>query len=119
MESGRFVILEHRTAPAVHWDFMLEWGEVLRTWSLTQPPAPACKLDATSIPDHRKLFLDYEGPISRGRGTVTRWDSGRFTLVSGREGTIVVELAGRKLAGRATLDRKTPGAPSWLFRFEG
>lgn len=119
MQSGRFVILEHRTPQAVHWDFMLEWGEVLRTWSLAQPPAPAGKVAATSIADHRKLFLDYEGPIARDRGTVTRWDSGRFTLVSGREGTVVVELAGRKLSGRATLCREAPGVPSWLFRFEG
>ncbi|MHC5024654.1 MAG: hypothetical protein ACYTGG_12235 [Planctomycetota bacterium] len=30
------------------------------------------QLDADRIPDHRPLYLDYEGPVSRGRGEVTR-----------------------------------------------
>ena len=29
----RFVVLEH-TWNGVHWDFMLEAGEVLRTWAI-------------------------------------------------------------------------------------
>lgn len=116
MVSGRFVILEHHAAHGVHWDFMLEWGEVLRTWSLAQPPAPDCRIAATALPDHRTLFLDYEGPISRGRGSVTRWDCGTFMLLSESEGRVVVELSGGKLAGRTTVSRDASGEPSWLFQ---
>ncbi len=118
MLSGRFVILEHRTAHGVHWDFMLEWGEVLRTWSLAQRPSPGCRVAATALPDHRMLFLDYEGPISRDRGTVTRWDRGTFMLLSESEGEVVVDLSGRRLAGRTTLSRDASGEPSWRFQID-
>ena len=40
----RFVLLEH-VWNGVHWDFMLEAGDVLRTWAIDQPivagPGPA------------------------------------------------------------------------------
>ncbi len=35
----RFVVLEH-TWNGVHWDFMLEAGEVLRTWAIDAADRP-------------------------------------------------------------------------------
>ena len=62
----RFVILEH-DHPVLHWDLMLEAGDVLQTWRLANPPTPGCAIDATALPDHRLTYLDYEGPVSGNR----------------------------------------------------
>ena len=67
----RFVVLEH-DHPALHWDLMLEGDGVLRTWRLDAPPEPGKTVRATSSFDHRLIYLDYEGPISGGRGCVCR-----------------------------------------------
>ena len=72
---SRYVILEH-DHPSRHWDLMLESGEVLRTWRLASCPVAGASVAAEAAPDHRRLYLDYEGPISGGRGHVFRWDSG-------------------------------------------
>lgn len=44
------------------------------TWEETLPIA----LPAIRLPDHRVLYLDYEGPISRNRGTVMQVATGVF-----------------------------------------
>jgi hypothetical protein len=73
----RFVLLEH-DHPRPHWDLMLEAGSVLWTWRLPQVPSPPCTLPVERLPDHRLLYLDYEGPVSGARGTVRRVLSGTF-----------------------------------------
>jgi hypothetical protein len=58
---------------------MLEADGVLHTWRLAQPPLPsASAIEATPLPDHRMMYLDYEGAISGNRGNVKRWDAGTF-----------------------------------------
>ena len=63
----RYVVLEH-DHPARHWDLMLEAGDVLRTWRLAAPPGADQPIGATATFEHRLAYLDYEGPISGGRG---------------------------------------------------
>src|SRR5207248_11451375 len=58
----RFAILEH-DHPHRHWDLLLEAGPVLRSWRLSAPPGAADDLAAEPTPDHRPLYLDYEGPV--------------------------------------------------------
>jgi hypothetical protein len=77
----RFVILEH-DHPVLHWDLMLEAGDVLQTWRLAAPPQ-AQAIEATALGDHRRMYLDYEGPVSGARGTVRRWDAGLFDEEAG------------------------------------
>jgi len=74
----RYVILEH-DHPVLHWDLMLEAGDVLQTWRLAQAPTVGVLIDATALADHRSMYLDYEGPVSGNRGTVKRWDAGEFS----------------------------------------
>src|SRR4051794_8490712 len=57
VDMPRFVILEH-DHPVLHWDFMLEVGDVLRTWRLAAPPAAGMTVPAEPSFDHRKLYLD-------------------------------------------------------------
>lgn len=111
----RFVILEH-DHPKLHWDLMLEAGEVLRTWRLLAPPRVGAEVVAEWLADHRKHYLDYEGPVSGGRGQVRRWDRGCYEpdarQFSG-DGPLVIVLEGERLRGTATLSKSTGG---WTFR---
>lgn len=78
---------------------MLEMGTVLRTWRLAAPPGQYDCIAATAVFDHRLLYLDYEGPISGGRGQVVRWDGGTFTGEVQDAEQVVVHLAGERLRG--------------------
>ncbi len=49
-------------------------------------------------------YLEYEGPVSAGRGTVVRWDEGDFQWVEKNAGCIVVDLKGEKIVGRVRID---------------
>jgi hypothetical protein len=111
----RYVILEHETSDGTHFDFMLEMGGVLKTWSLPQPPSPGKNLDAEVLPDHRLAYLDYEGPISGGRGTVTRWDRGTYDAERQSGSELIVRITGEKLNGRVSLQH-SPAAQN-LRRF--
>jgi hypothetical protein len=98
----RFVILEH-DHPVLHWDFMLEAGNSLRTWRLSQMPCvPSC-MDCQALPDHRLAYLDYEGPVSKGRGSVQRTASGQYALLRESDRELVVELRGAKLSAVVSL----------------
>ncbi len=111
----RYAILEH-DYPTLHWDLMLEVGEVLRTWRLASPPALGQTVFAEPSFDHRRLYLDYEGPISGNRGTVTAWDRGTFEGAADDTERVVVEIRGGRLCGTMTLERQ--GA-TWLLRLDG
>lgn len=102
MAVPRFVILEH-DHPHRHWDFMLESSSVLRTWRLAHPPETAAAIPADALGDHRMAYLDYEGPVSGGRGTVARWDSGTFTWVADGPKEVIVDLEGRRFRGRVSV----------------
>ncbi len=108
----RYVILEHDHL-VLHWDFMLEAGELLRTWRLAAQPDPDRTILAEPLGDHRRLYLDYEGPVSGGRGCVTRWDAGTFVWVAGEAERVVVQLAGGRCHGTALLQRA--GTGKWQF----
>jgi DNA polymerase Ligase (LigD) len=100
----RFVILEH-DHPMQHWDLMLEAGLVLRTWRLAALPRSGETIAATAVFDHRLLYLDYEGPISGGRGRVVRWERGTFTGQLQGESPIIVHLQGEHLYGILRLEQ--------------
>ena len=112
--QSRFVILEH-DHPFLHWDLMLEAGEALRTWRLAAAPAPGVMTEATPLGDHRRLYLDYEGPVGGDRGRVTRWDHGTFAWnCEGEE--LVLRLDGDQLRGVLRLGRQRDG--TWRASFE-
>jgi hypothetical protein len=127
----RFVVLRHElplgSARPSHWDLMFEVGGALRTWAIESSPEDwhAEPGEALPLADHRLAYLDYEGAISDGRGTVARWDEGSYGLVCDTRGEWVVDLAGARLRGRLTLvaeglppaDGGTAAAKSWRFGF--
>ena len=113
----RFVILHHDAPAGLHFDLMLERGGVLVTWSLPRSPEPGVDITGQRLADHRLAYLDYEGPVSGGRGTVSRWDHGAYEEVDWGEDRVAVELHGEKLACRATLERVQEEADQWRLVF--
>ncbi|HEV2064715.1 MAG TPA: DNA ligase D [Thermoanaerobaculia bacterium] len=123
-----FVVQKH-AARALHYDFRLEWGGVLKSWAVPKGPSPdpADKRLAVEVEDHPVEYADFEGRIPEGNygaGTVIVWDRGRWTPIGDPEegaqkGKILFELSGYKLRGIWTLVRtKRKGQPQsreWLL----
>lgn len=112
----RFVILEH-DHPFLHWDLLLETSAVdlLRTWRLLVDPTTVGTISADPLPDHRRRYLDYEGPVSGDRGTVTRWDTGCYQCLSeADDGSLLLEFSGERWQGAACLE---PAGSQWTFQF--
>jgi hypothetical protein len=113
--AGRFVILMH-DHPFVHWDLMLEADGVLRTWRLLAAPAADRIIGAEALPDHRLHYLEYEGPVSGGRGKVIRWDGGRHETRQTPQETIATIASDRLGSGRIELTRSAD-EDRWTFVF--
>ena len=123
----RFVV-QHHVFPDgdEHWDLMFEVGDVLWTWSLPAPPDQERRLpvSARQLPHHRTAYLDYEGPVSRGRGRVDIRDRGAYQWTGEGEMTAseiadVFEflLDGQRARGRYRLLRAPhDGADLWRLR---
>lgn len=108
----RFVILTHDW-PFPHLDFLAECGGVLRAWRLLTEPTADADIPAEPNFDHRLFYLDYEGPLSGERGSVSRWDAGTGEWLADEPDRVEIDLRGSKLTGRAVI-RSDGGA--WTFR---
>jgi hypothetical protein len=122
-ELFRFVILEH-DHPFLHWDLLLEFGDVLRSWRLRTPVVTQQWIHAESLPDHRCVYLDYEGPVSGNRGYVKRCYAGRFRLVTTADAKVpsrrdesltTFELFDCPLASVARMRSGYDGEIEWWF----
>ncbi len=98
----RYVILEHDW-PTHHYDLMLENGSVLRTWRLAALPIINGVTSVEPIGDHRLIYLEYEGPVSGGRGSVKRYDAGEYVVVGDNSQKVTLQLHGQQLNGVITL----------------
>ncbi len=99
---AQFVLLEHDW-PTLHYDLLLQSGEILRAWRLHAVPAPEVSVVAEPNHDHRLQYLEYEGPLSGGRGSVRRIDTGRMDWIVEDAQSVVVRLEGQRLAGELVL----------------
>ncbi|MCE9548419.1 MAG: hypothetical protein K8T25_23335 [Planctomycetia bacterium] len=124
----RYVILWHQTPPGfprgVHWDLMLEEAGHLRCWALSSSPDGAAPQAAEALADHRLAYLEYEGPISGDRGSVSRWDEGTYRQldetgngINKDSGELTLHFAGRRLNGRVVLSRQPGPDHCWRFSF--
>jgi len=77
MDHLRYVILRHAGVPEPHFDLMFEStpGGELMTWRSLEWPITQ-ETNLTRLAEHRRAYLDYEGPISNDRGHVTRVAAG-------------------------------------------
>lgn len=115
----RFVILRHdpgeNSSHPRHWDLMLEQGGVLRTWALSSEPRAGASIPARQLPDHRLAYLEYQGEISGGRGTVVRCDAGIYEVMAESAAGLVIQLAGNLLRGTAQLVPDESSPADWRF----
>lgn len=117
---ARWVLLRHELADGSwHHDWMFEHPLAgaqggLITFKLEPSVSwpPGGKFEAERLADHRREYLEYEGPISGGRGGVRRVASGECEVEAGVE-EIRVRLEGRVFVGHAA----GGAAPRrWRFR---
>ncbi|MGW3140874.1 DNA polymerase ligase N-terminal domain-containing protein [Streptomyces sp. NPDC001139] len=135
----RFVVQIH-DASTLHFDFRLQVGDVLRSWSVPKGPSadPHDKRLALPTEDHPLRYEEFEGVIPEGEyggGTVIVWDHGTYQPLShdrrGRpidfeesleRGHARFRLNGAKLHGEYALtrfrggeDEGEDGRESWLL----
>ena len=118
---ARYVILRHdppeQSSDAVHWDFMIETGPVLRTWALEAEPSVGRSISAAALPGHRLAYLDYEGPISGNRGNVTRCDKGDYEIIAETQTRLELRLTGNRCSGLVTICQDAANPQRWTFDF--
>jgi len=75
--SGIFVVIHHTGIDKPHYDLLIDNNSRARvpTWRLPVWPIERVT-KATRLPDHRRHYLRYSGPISDDRGHVQRVDGG-------------------------------------------
>jgi DNA polymerase Ligase (LigD) len=138
----RFVLLFH-DCPAdydrpSHWDFMLEVGSALRTWALNELPSTweaayektrssnlLCRplaagdvVEAKQLGDHRIAYLEFEGPLTGGRGSVTRIDTGSYRELTGEKQSpahLQIDLTGGLLHGAVMLTPLPSDDTRWIL----
>lgn len=81
--SGNFLFVIHKhKATQLHYDFRLQIGEVMPSWSIPKGPTldPKLKRLAMVTTDHDLEYRNFEGIIQAGygAGTVMIWDEGTY-----------------------------------------
>jgi hypothetical protein len=119
-----FAILIHTGLGTCHYDFLLEHSQqaCATTWQFADDPSmlmspPGCgaklKIVGRKIQDHRLMYLDYEGLVSKGRGMVRRLDGGTCEIISQAEALLVFRLAGGTMNGLFALEQT---GEQWVLR---
>jgi hypothetical protein len=67
-------------------------GSRLATWRSAVWPLAEIQTELISLPDHRRGYLDYEGPVSGDRGTVRRVQAGTHRVEHDDAVLLVVRL---------------------------
>lgn len=138
-----FVVQKHR-ATSLHYDFRLEIGGVMPSWSVPKGPTLDSTVKRLAMPtsDHEMEYRHFEGviPSGYGAGSVMIWDEGTYNpeievskgvrreitskpeaeevAAKGlRDGNLKFALYGKKLQGSFALVRTKGfgGKESWLL----
>ncbi len=115
---SRYALLLHALPDGTsHYDLLLEHGDALAAWRLPAPPAqlPPEGAEASALQAHRPLYLDYEGEVSGGRGTVRRVDAGTYEAMTWDDSRVVVRVEGASAHGVLEVEAHPGG--TWRVRF--
>ena len=93
----RFVVLQHFLVGECHFDWLFESPstDLLTTWQTEIWPLGLGETPCRRLPDHRRIYLTYEGPVLLNRGRVQRIEAGTYTAVSATEARFVAALHGQ------------------------
>jgi hypothetical protein len=82
-QALRYVVSRHDGVTNPHFDLMFETapGSMLATFRLPEWPISS-SMEVIRLRDHRRLYLDYEGPISGDRGHVSKIAEGQCRIES-------------------------------------
>ncbi|MEM7457284.1 MAG: hypothetical protein AAF456_23275 [Planctomycetota bacterium] len=124
-----FVLLFHRMPEEDdrqdHFDLMVQLPgqpDSLATWAVAVTVDLKSDSDfqvsAIRLDDHRAEYLEYEGPISKDRGSVTRVESGRASWDSVVDGSFQLRLeSGETWEVIESGQRQARDDPSVVLRF--
>jgi hypothetical protein len=121
----RTVVLRH-TLPdgSAHFDWLIESAappapadpdaRTLTAWRvegpLHEPHDGPAGWPARRLPPHRRLYLDYEGPVSGNRGHVVRMARGSAEVLTDAPARYEAILRLETHAARITIEPEGPGA---------
>ncbi|MDA4134968.1 MAG: DNA ligase [Thaumarchaeota archaeon] len=144
-KKGRFAfVVQKHKATSLHYDFRLEIGGVMPSWSIPKGPTLDSGVKRLAMPtgDHDLEYRHFEGvlPPGYGAGPVMIWDEGTYnpeievskgtrrevtdakeadeiSIKSLKEGNVKFTLYGKKLRGSFALVRTKGfgGKESWLL----
>lgn len=116
----RFAVLWHETSASMdrksHFDLLFEVDSTALTWSVENKFEPHLEIRARSLPAHRLDYFNYEGPVSRDRGIVSRWDRGEYRLIAAECDRFAAAVRGAQLRGLIQLRRKADD--DWVLTYE-
>lgn len=107
------VVLFHECGPGSHYDLMVEDPDApagqawLWTWRIEYPPdqwRAHSPLQLVPLPAHRRDYLTYEGPLSDGRGQVTRVDQGQARVCQTSPGVKQLDIQLGSFTGRVRIE---------------
>ncbi len=143
--NGLFFVVQKHKATTLHYDFRLEIGGVMPSWSIPRGPSleSGVRRLAMSTSNHSLEYRHFEGLIPGGRygaGPVMIWDEGTYTpeieaskgerrevatreeaeevaKAGMKEGNLKFRLYGKKLRGSFALIKTAGfrGKESWLL----
>lgn len=129
--APRTYVIQKHAASRLHYDFRLELGGVLKSWSVPKGPSldPKVKRLAVEVEDHPMEYGGFEGIIPKGQyggGTVLLWDRGVWAPQGDadkdlRKGELKFVLEGEKLSGGFALIKlkgkpnKRPGSSAQAY----
>jgi hypothetical protein len=110
----RYVVLRHEGIAQPHFDLMFETApdSPLATWRADRWPIHHGSA-LTKLPDHRRAYLEYEGPLSGDRGQVSRVTAGTFLLANNNTGLFAGEFSDTGVQFTFVKD----GPDSWVCYF--
>lgn len=116
---GRAVLLRHDLPDgSSHYDWMIERaGNALITFrtSARVDQGGVGGFEAERIDDHRGAYVTYEGPVSGGRGTVSRVATGELTVAEAPPAAMLI--VGRIGRAEGTFQGRALGGGRWRFAF--
>lgn len=109
----RYVVLHHEDIAEPHFDLMIESspGGGLLTWRSSSWPIDA-EVQLIQLGEHRRDYLEYEGPISGDRGFVKRVAGGDCVVRWTSAGECNIDFQAGGLRFRQIAGERWTAAPS-------